>query len=97
MVISSNILPSLFWDVDVSKLDWNKHQQLIVERVIQRGSLNAIKEVVAHYGIEEMRNIIKQIPYLEKREMAFVHIYFRIPLNELKCYTRKRLARNFLD
>ena len=67
MVISSNILPSLFWDVDVSMLDWNRHQQLIVERVIQRGCLNAIKEVIAHYGIEETRNILKQIPYLEKR------------------------------
>lgn len=59
MVIFPNIPPSLFWDVDISKLDWNRHQQLIVERVIQRRSLNAIKEVIAHYGIEEIRNILK--------------------------------------
>ena len=97
MVVSSNISSSLFWDIDISKLDWNRHKQLIVERVIQRGSLNAIKEVTDHYGIQELKSIIRQIPYLEKRDIAFVHIYFDIPLNELKCYTRKRLARNFLD
>lgn len=97
MVISSNILPALFWDIDISKLNWSRHRQLIVERVIQRGTLNAIKEVTAHYGIHEIRNIIKQIPYLEKRDMAFVNIYFDIPLNELKCYSRKRPAQNFLD
>jgi hypothetical protein len=96
MVISPNIPTTLFWDIDVSKLDWNRHKQLIVERVIQRGSLDAIKEVTAHYGIEEFKNIIKNIPYLEKRDVAFVHIYFDIPLNELKCYTKKRLAPNFL-
>ena len=97
MLPSQHISPSLFWDIDVSKLDWNRHRQLIVERVIQRGSLHAIEEVTAHYGKENINEIIKQIPYLEKRDMAFVHIYFNIPLNELKCYTRKRLARNFLD
>ena len=97
MLPSQHISPSLFWDIDVSKLDWNRHRQLIVERVIQRGSLHAIEEVTAHYGKENIIEIIKQIPYLEKRDMAFVHIYFNIPLNELKCYTRKRLARNFLD
>ncbi|MEO9005023.1 MAG: hypothetical protein ABI288_09810 [Ginsengibacter sp.] len=97
MVISPNIPPSLFWDLDISKLDWNFHKQLIAERVIQRGSLNAINEVTAHYGLQEMRNIIKQIPYLEKRDIAFVNVYFNIPLNELKCYTRKRLVQNFLD
>ena len=97
MLPSQHISPSLFWDIDVSKLDWNRHRQLIVERVIQRGSLHAIEEVIAHYGKEKINEIIKQIPYLEKRDIAFVHIYFNIPLNELKCYTRKRLARNFLD
>ena len=97
MVVSSNIPSSLFWDIDIFKLDWNRHKQLIVERVIQRGSLMSIKEVTDHYGIQELKSIIRQIPYLEKRDIAFVHIYFDIPLNELKCYTRKRLARNFLD
>ena len=97
MLVSSNIPSSLFWDIDISKLDWNRHKQLIVERVIQRGTLSAIKEVTEHYGIRELKSIIRQIPYLEKRDIAFVNIYFDIPLKELKCYTRKRLARNFLD
>ncbi len=97
MNISTNISPALFWDVDVSKLDWQQHRQLITERVIQRGSLKEIQEVTEHYGIKEFRNIICQIPYLEKRDMAFVNIYFNIPLNELKCYTKKQLAQSFLD
>jgi hypothetical protein len=97
MLLSSNIPVSLFWDMDVSKLDWDRHKQLIVERVIQRGTLKAIKEVTNHYGIGELKSILKQLPYLDKRDIAFVHIYFDIPLNELKCYTRKPLAQNFLN
>lgn len=97
MILSPNIRDSLFWDVDVIKLDWNRHKQLIVERVIQRGTLKAIKEVMDHYGIQEFKSVVKQLPYLDKRDTAFVHIYFDIPLNELRCYTRKRLAQNFLN
>jgi hypothetical protein len=97
MLLSSNIPVSLFWDVDVSKLDWERHKQLIIERVVQRGSLKAIQEITNHYGIRELKRTLKELPYLDKRDIAFVHIYFDIPLNELKCYTRKRLAQNFLD
>ena len=89
--------PSLFWDIDISKLDWDAHKQLITERVIQRGNFKEIQEITNHYGMTETRSIIKRISWLEKKDLAFVHIYFNIPLNELKCYTNKRLIQDFLN
>lgn len=96
MILPNNLSPSLFWDVDVTKLDWETHKQLIAERVIQRGNLKEIQEVINHYGMQETRNIIKRIPALGEKDLAFVHIYFNIPLDQLKCYTNKRSAPDFL-
>ena len=81
--------PQLFWDVDIVKLDWEKHQLLIVERVIERGNYHAFQLTEAQYGKEGMGQIIRRLPFLVPKDISFVHTYFKIPLNELKCYTRK--------
>ncbi len=94
--IADHLSPALFWDVDVSNLDWDKHKQLILSRVIERGNYKELQDITAHYGIQETRDIIKKIAWLDKRDMAFVHIYFNIPLNELKCYTKKQSAPGYL-
>ena len=57
-------LPStLFWDTDISKLSWDKHQLLIVERVIERGSWKDFKLIEQEYGKEGMAAIIKNYPF----------------------------------
>ncbi len=95
MNLLPNLSPHLFWDIDFSQLDWNKHQLLIVERVIERGTYKEFRLVESHYGKKEMTRIIKNLSYLHIKDIAFVHTYFDIPLNELKCYTRKQLNQNF--
>lgn len=96
-LITKHIPPSLFWDVDYSKLDWTKHEMLIVQRVIERGSINAIQEIIEYYGKARLITIIKKISHLSPRDMAFVNVYFNIDLNELKCYSKKLLNPNYLN
>lgn len=96
-LITKHLLPSLFWDVDYSKLDWTKHEMLIVQRVIERGSINAIQEIMEYYGKARLTTIIKKISHLSPRDIAFVNVYFNINLNELKCYSKKQLNQNYLN
>ena len=86
MDFSHQLPPELFWDIDIAKLDWDRHRLLIVERVIERGSYAIFKYTEQYYGKNEMGRIIKMIPWLHARDIAFVHAYFNIPLNELNCY-----------
>ena len=97
MNLLSKLYPQLFWDVDISKLDWDKHQLLTVERVIERGTYKAFKITEQQYGKEQMGQIIRRLHYLHPKDIAFVHTYFNIPLNELKCYTKERLSQIFLN
>ena len=91
----SQLYPQLFWDVDISKLDWDRHKLLIVERVIERGNMKAFKLTERHYGKEGMAGIIRNITYMHPKNIAFVQTYFNIPLNELKSHTKKRLYQNW--
>lgn len=83
----------LLWEVDLNSFDYNKSSQLVVERVVQRGDTDDWLTILNLYGYEGVRDHIKNIPHLNNKDMNFVHFIFDIPLNELKCYTKKQSAR----
>ncbi len=87
--------PHLFWDVRQGSVDVEKHQRLLVERVIQRGSLSDLSLLEQLYSRDIILPAIRQIDWLNDKDMAFVNVYFGIPFSELKCYTKKQSARYY--
>ena len=81
----------LFWDSDVSAINPQKHRQAIIERVLERGSWNNIKEIISYYGKEEVAKTAKKARWFSDKTMHFISGYFDIPLEELRCYTEKQL------
>ncbi|MBK8698227.1 MAG: hypothetical protein IPN29_01110 [Saprospiraceae bacterium] len=59
--------------------DLVKHQRLIVERMIQRGSRKDFDLMERGLTRETIRTIIRQIAWLNEKDMVFVHVYFDIP------------------
>jgi len=80
----------LLWEFNPEKFDYQKSRSIVVERVVQRGDTDDWLTVFNLYGYDGVREQIKQIPYLNDRDMNFVRVIFEIPLTELKCYTRRR-------
>lgn len=78
----------LFWDVDIAKLEMDKNRRFLVGRVIQRGNLDDLHKLLSYYGKSEVREIVKELPWMNEKDMAFVHIFFDIPFNEMRCFTR---------
>ena len=70
----------------------SKHQRLITERVVQRGSRNDWRLLEKAYSREQIIAHVKKIDWLSEKDMAFVHVYFGIPYVEMKCYTKKQSA-----
>ena len=81
---------SLFWDTDVAALDWEQNAPFIVERVLQRGTVEDFRTIIAQYGREQLRDIIKNLRYLDNKAIYFAAVYFHIPLNEMRCYNIKQ-------
>ncbi|HCS19403.1 MAG TPA: hypothetical protein DIW47_02380 [Bacteroidetes bacterium] len=81
----AQLQPDLFWDINLTGLDWNKHKQLIVERVLERGSYKTFRITEEHYGKEVLKNIIRKISYMHPRDISFVKIYFQLQTEDLRC------------
>jgi hypothetical protein len=87
------INPSLLWDVDITKFDFKKGRELVIERVFFLGALDDFKEILSYYGIKKIKNSIKNIAFLDKKTLSFASWYLKIPKKEFKCYQKARLNK----
>lgn len=88
---------TLFWDVDISTLDAQKHAFYIVERVLSRGKWEEFKLTLAYYGKEKVGSIATQLRYMDKIVLAFCVTYFDIPKGKFRCYTERQLHKAHWD
>jgi plasmid maintenance system antidote protein VapI len=50
----------LFWDTDLSKVDWMKQKRAIIRRVFERGNTVEREEIIQFYGEETVRSALKR-------------------------------------
>jgi hypothetical protein len=83
------LAPQYFWDVDLSKLNEADSKRLIIERVLNLGTLKEINGLIDYYGRKEVIKMIHTINYMDPKTLHFVSRLFDIPLSSLRCCTRK--------
>jgi hypothetical protein len=88
---------SLFWDVNPSSVDSEKHARFIIGRVLHKGNLNDWYEIKRYYGKQKIKEEITQVKYLNKITLSFCSSYFNIPKNEFKCYNTPQSIRELWD
>ena len=88
---SAKLDTSLLWEYDLDNFDYNQMKNVVVQRVVERGWPDDWYAILNLYGESGVKNAIKQIPYLNDKDMNFVHVAFEIPLSELTCYERRLL------
>jgi hypothetical protein len=82
---------SLLWEYDSKKIDWLRMRNIIVQRVIERGRPDDFYAILNKYSLEGVKEAIREIPYFNNKDLAFVCTIFEMSKNELKCCTTKRL------
>ena len=88
--IDSQLRPTLFWEYDLSRMDWEKMRTLVVQRVIERGRMDDFYAILNMYGLEGVKEAIMDIPTLNPKDLSFVCSVFDLKKEDLKCYTRKQ-------
>ncbi len=88
---NAKIRKSLFWEYDFEKIDWQQMRNLVVQRVIERGRMDDFYAMLNLYGPEGVKQAIKQLPFLNEKDLSFVCNIFEIQKEQLKCYTNKPL------
>jgi hypothetical protein len=69
---------TLFWDIDIEKIDINTRKNFIVERVMVRGGMNDVKKLFSLYSREEVIQALKESKDLDRITHNFCSNYFKI-------------------
>lgn len=85
--------PRAFWDVDMSKLDYENKADFIIRKVFDRGSLEDVAEVLAYYGREKVMSALVTASSLRQQTLRFAASYFNLPLSSFRCFTTTRFQR----
>ncbi|KAA6351133.1 hypothetical protein EZS27_001559 [termite gut metagenome] len=94
----AEISKTLLWEYDLSNFDWSNMRTVVMQRVIERGWIEDFYAAIKKYGgLNNVREIIKEIPSLSPIDIAFVCVVFELEKKELRCYTRKRLQEKLLN
>lgn len=81
-----NLRRQLFWDTDMSQLDYDLHANAIIVRVLERGNMEDWHEIKHYYGHEKIKETAMQARSLSKKTLHFVSSLYQIPLTEFRCY-----------
>jgi hypothetical protein len=80
----------LFWDVDPKTIDDRAHCRYVIQRVLERGSVEDIKATVAHYTLPFMIAEAHQIRSLDPVTLAFAACLGNVKEDTFRCYSSTR-------
>lgn len=55
-----NFRKSLFWDTDISKINWHKQYKAVIERVFERGNELEKSEIAKFYGQSTIEKVLQE-------------------------------------
>ena len=93
----AQIRTSLLWEYEIKDFDWQAMRDIVVQRVIERGKMEDFYAALNLYGLDSFKSAIKNIPFMNKKDISFVCNVFEIKKNELKCYTHEQLRHQHLN
>lgn len=96
---NEGISANLLWEYDISSplWDWKKMDVIVVSRVIERGWPKDYYAMFHLYGgIENVKDIIKRIPHMNKKDISWCCSLFHLREDELWNCKRESLRRRYL-
>ena len=80
----------LFWDVDPETIDDRLHCRYVIQRVLERGSLDDIRAAVAHYTMPFMIAEAQCIRSLDPVTLAFAACLGNVKEDTFRCCSSMR-------
>jgi len=74
-----------FWDVDVEKLDPKKKPYFVINRLLDKGNLEAVRWVRENYKEEQIKETFKKMRDFNAKVGRFWSLFLNIPREQVKC------------
>ncbi len=76
----------LFWDVDLSKLDLDRHESFIIERVLNMGDQQALAWLRRNFSEESIYRVVKESRRLTRKTALCWKNIYNLDEDEMKCF-----------
>ena len=77
---------SLFWDMDKSQLDVEAHSPGLIQRVLERGTLQDWRLTRDFYGMDRIVNDCKRLRTLDPMALSFICAMSDTNKEDYRCY-----------
>lgn len=82
------ISPTILWEYDLARFDWQKMCRIVVLRVLQYGTKDDWYAMLNLYGGKEnVADIVRQVKNIPTRDANYAAIILEIDKKELSCCT----------
>ena len=88
---------NLFWEIDETDLNTQKHARFIIERVLSRGRMSDWFVLTKLCSFDKMKEEVVKIRYLDKVTLNFCSTFFRIPKSKFRCYNQPKAIQELWD
>ena len=86
---------SIFWDINIDKLDYKKNKQIIIERIAVHGSENDEKIMNMMYPIKIIKRCLINSDSLNENTLQYYAFVLKVKESKFKCYTRIPVQMSF--
>ncbi len=84
---------NLFWDADPAGIDLQRNKRYVVQRVLERGTVEDMRSAFHIYGLDDVIATAKTLRTLEPKALSFIACVANEPRGNFRCYTRKQSSR----
>jgi len=84
--VIQQLSPYLFWDMDKSKLDLDKHSAHLISRVLEHGQLKDWRIIRDYYGMDRVVSDCKRLRTLDPMALSFICTISNTNKEDYRCY-----------
>ena len=70
-----NIRRHLLWEYDWENVDFDRLSTVIIERIIERGTMEEWREMMRYYGKEKILSVAEKSTRLDKKNKQFTPLF----------------------
>ena len=95
--IKFDLEPSLFWETDITQMDFIENSTYIIGRVLMYGNLKDWFSIKKYFGEDKIKETALKIRYLDRLTLNFCSMYFDIPKENFRCYNTPQSVKELWD
>lgn len=76
-----NLPANLFWEYDLKNFDCDKSYFIVIERIIERGTVEQWRMMQQYYGKEKVLEVAEKSKQLSQRDRQFARLFVNSSLH----------------